>query len=533
MSNPPEFYKYKWHNSNSIPVEIQVGICRLEMAKYDGFFCNQDLFTDDISISAQIICNNVAVHESPSSSYTAWCDSYRRSFVWDYVMLFPLKIRDLPFDSLIAFTVKNTAGKVIGSTTMRFFDSNGLLKVGKQKLVFYVEKEADRNTILGYNSTPGELYDEFSKSDQQFKTEKQLETFMNSNSTSDSGSSRLEWLDKLTFTQLQLSLGQNVSLSSNNNDINIYNNTTTNNSNSSSNAGYSISSPTSPIAVQNTAKLSDGPSPSGADDPAFRSACYLIVELPHHTQPVLYEEYASRSNSSILAAVHDPPTSLMQMAKKVSEFLDYSSLDSTVLEFNLGARGLDQRSLVVIADWESDFSIDNNNIFEDMHKKTTQNIIGRGNFDPYTKPNLHEKEMIDRIVKSVKQMQYEERELLYRFRYTLTENPKALVKFLYVVEWDNDTEVAELPTLLTMWKEKAPIDLADALKLLGKGVQFQHIFVRSFAVEVLSSCNDKELLDYLLQLVQVFIIELSRISVSSYIFYTNMSLFVYLFIILL
>lgn len=58
--------------------------------------------------------------------------------------------------------------------------------------------------------------------------------------------------------------------------------------------------------------------------------------------------------------------------------------------------------------------------------------------------------------------------ILVRFRYSLTENRRALVKFLYSVNWDDEKEVAEVPTLLALWSKNAPIDVADALKLLSK-----------------------------------------------------------------
>jgi hypothetical protein len=50
----------------------------------------------------------------------------------------------------------------------------------------------------------------------------------------------------------------------------------------------------------------------------------------------------------------------------------------------------------------------------------------------------------------------------------LTENKKALTKFLFTVNWDEASEVAELPVLFSLWKARAPIDVADALRLLSK-----------------------------------------------------------------
>jgi len=46
------------------------------------------------------------------------------------------------------------------------------------------------------------------------------------------------------------------------------------------------------------------------------------------------------------------------------------------------------------------------------------------------------------------------------------------------VDWSMEDEVAEAPVLLALWKTKAPIDISDALKLLGGDRNFQRTFVR-------------------------------------------------------
>jgi hypothetical protein len=51
-------------------------------------------------------------------------------------------------------------------------------------------------------------------------------------------------------------------------------------------------------------------------------------------------------------------------------------------------------------------------------------------------------------------------------------------------------------------QEKAPIEVSAALKLLSGGKSFSYPLVRKYAVEVLESANDSELLILLLQLVQ-------------------------------
>lgn len=51
-------------------------------------------------------------------------------------------------------------------------------------------------------------------------------------------------------------------------------------------------------------------------------------------------------------------------------------------------------------------------------------------------------------------------------------------------------------------QQKAPIDVADALKLLSGGKAFQSPLVRKYAVDVLRTASDEELHILLLQLVQ-------------------------------
>lgn len=108
------------------------------------------------------------------------------------------------------------------------------------------------------------------------------------------------------------------------------------------------------------------------------------------------------------------------------------------------------------------------NLSEDQNRRLSQNAR-RGAADASAKPNLAEREQLERIVHRVgHQMSVEEIDILYKYRYSLTENKKALTKFLFAVNWDEDSEVAELPALFSLWKQRAPIDVADALRLLSK-----------------------------------------------------------------
>jgi len=81
-------------------------------------------------------------------------------------------------------------------------------------------------------------------------------------------------------------------------------------------------------------------------------------------------------------------------------------------------------------------------------------------------------------------------------------NRRALTKFLLAVEWTVESEVVQAAELLEQWRERSPIEVTDALKLLGKNVAFQTGLVRSYAIDTLAAAPDGELVLYLLQLVQ-------------------------------
>ncbi|KFH73635.1 hypothetical protein MVEG_00850 [Podila verticillata NRRL 6337] len=91
----------------------------------------------------------------------------------------------------------------------------------------------------------------------------------------------------------------------------------------------------------------------------------------------------------------------------------------------------------------------------------------------------------------------EEKDLLWKFRFYLTRDKRALTKFLKSVVWSDPAEAKQAVDLLPAWVD---IDVDDALELLGSG--FENREVRSYAVGQLRSANDDDLLLFLLQLVQ-------------------------------
>ena len=93
-------------------------------------------------------------------------------------------------------------------------------------------------------------------------------------------------------------------------------------------------------------------------------------------------------------------------------------------------------------------------------------------------------------------------DLLWRFRFSLVDNRRALTKFLLAVDWTVESEQVQAAELLEQWRRRSPIEVTDALKLLGKHVAFQTNLVRAYAIDTLAEAPDAELRLYLLQLVQ-------------------------------
>ncbi|KAI8479545.1 Phosphatidylinositol 3-kinase catalytic subunit type 3, partial [Branchiostoma belcheri] len=94
-------------------------------------------------------------------------------------------------------------------------------------------------------------------------------------------------------------------------------------------------------------------------------------------------------------------------------------------------------------------------------------------------------------------MSLEEQDLVWKFRFYLTNQKKALTKFLKCVNWTLPQEAKQALELLYKWQ---PIDVDDALELLSP--QFGNLMVRRYAVSRLQQAEDEDLLLYLLQLVQ-------------------------------
>ncbi|KAG9294695.1 hypothetical protein G9A89_008174 [Geosiphon pyriformis] len=189
--------------------------------------------------------------------------------------------------------------------------------------------------------------------------------------------------------------------------------------------------------------------------------------------------------------------------------LSVSPLSSTLVQSQPHSSSLSEPSMNLIVDPE----INRENPVEAKHRR-----LGRshrsGPLDRDLKPNAKIRDELNQILKypPTQSLTAEEKDLLWKFRFYLTRDKKALTKFLKCVVWTDPTEVKQAVDLLSQW---ADIDVDDSLELLG--ANFENRAVRGYAVSQLKKADDDELLLYLLQLVQAFKFEnISAKSSSSH-----------------
>lgn len=87
--------------------------------------------------------------------------------------------------------------------------------------------------------------------------------------------------------------------------------------------------------------------------------------------------------------------------------------------------------------------------------------------------------------------------MIWKYRFYLKNQKKALTKFLKCISWKSKHEVKQALELLAQW---SPMDVEDSLELLSP--IFEHPSVRKYAISRLNQASDEDLLLYLLQLVQ-------------------------------
>jgi len=222
-------------------------------------------------------------------------------------------------------------------------------------------------------------------------------------------------------------------------------------------------------------------------DERDRPRGWIVLDLPTFEIPILHEEtfYPTPSQGACGTVA---PLDLVVHRKRGRPIVNHPSL----------AEEHNPLDLVAFLDYENE----EDNPVEDKYRTLAHDLL-RGLVDPALKPDRKQREKLAAIIESPSyHPTREEKDLLWRFRFSLVDNRKALTKFLLAVDWTVDSEVVQAAELLEQWRKRSPIEVTDALKLLGKNVAFQTSLVRSYAIDTLAAAPDSELRLYLLQLVQ-------------------------------
>ncbi|XP_015590775.1 phosphatidylinositol 3-kinase catalytic subunit type 3 isoform X3 [Cephus cinctus] len=145
-----------------------------------------------------------------------------------------------------------------------------------------------------------------------------------------------------------------------------------------------------------------------------------------------------------------------------------------------------------------DYEILQENLVEAKHHKLARSLRSGGNTREL-KPTSSVRDALNTILAypPTTALSTEEQDLIWKFRFYLSNQKKALTKFVKCVNWKVAGEERQALEMLVLW---APPDPEDALELLGPA--FTHPAVRCYAIARLSQAPDDDLMLYLLQLVQ-------------------------------
>ncbi|KAL7498266.1 hypothetical protein ACHAWT_009221 [Skeletonema menzelii] len=489
------------------------------------------------------------------ANLTSQCGKDWSTVTFDSMISLPVRWRDLTRDACLTLNiycdgdVSNHDGDVndgngpserkVWGTTLSLFDENGKLRSGLYKLKLYPNTLADGG--MGYQSK-----DETNKEDVV-----PIETFLEGGATpgivrsQDNNSTSSKWLDerkldkdqddpkwKASLILHELDRLETSTSSSNAGGANLGVGTaksqyTTTSSvpwldaltrercmdilNGDDDDEYSYTSSTSTTSTDQRRKETQRsntrlkqeklPSPTSS----HHNSPYLIVELPTPPIPVLHEEPFYPTTTYINA------NELIKFHSKFRSDDEESGLAVRISPMALDAPTTDTPQsflypLVQILDHEPPLTDENDNVqdnpAQDKYRILAHDLI-RGLVDPGLKPDRSQRARLERIIGSPSHhLSTEEKDLLWRFRFSLVDNRRALPKFLEAVDWSVESEVVQTVELLDQWRKRSPIEVTDALKLLGRNVAFQTSLVRSYAIDTLSKSSDEELRLYLLQLVQ-------------------------------
>ncbi|GAM23254.1 hypothetical protein SAMD00019534_064290, partial [Acytostelium subglobosum LB1] len=401
-----KIYKdFKFYFSSDIGVKYKIKICSLKGKRHkenapetvmkwidDPYLKNSSLYKDktlDLYITCTLYSDGKPLCSPEQTMFFLFTPGENR---WDETMTMPIKHKDLPFDTLMVFTIWDIYApnkKVpIGGTSFSVFSRSRIERRGKHKLLVWQDVEGNGDNP---STTPGKIQGK----DEVYRLEKLLKKYDRNLVPHN------DWLDSYALKEIE--------------------------------------------------KI------SRSGEQLNKDTLYLTIELPELELPILFKQQAC------------------QLYKPITT---------------------QKRSLVLINDVE----MNDHPCEQKYYRLNSYDKDDKDHKD--LKPNQLEFKSLTKLLKTPPNTQFAPKDsfLIWKFRYHLSNNKKALTKFLRCVEWNEAHQRSEALSILPKWD---PIDVADALELLSSTFSHKNTLnVRKYAVDILRKAVDEELLYYLLQLVQ-------------------------------
>ncbi|KAF2107132.1 kinase-like domain-containing protein [Lophiotrema nucula] len=422
----------------------------------------------ELYVTAQIWADSKPLTLPAQTAYK----SFKLSRIWNEWLSLPVTYSNLPAAAQLAVTVwdlspaedndSNLHAVPFGGTTIPLFDKDSTLQKGRQRCRLYRHKAADG---LSSTTTPwvipparrkGKNAETEHTTDEVVAEMQRLEDLLKKQEMGDIPQN--QWLDALVFKKMMKIRTEAVKAEA--------------------------------VAQSRQSKAhltgTNGDEQDGSGDGSEEELFYLDIELPRF------------DHSIVFADVEYPPPPISNIR------LDS---DSTILTrpppevsfgpgININGYGdADAGRLIRIYDPEIGMR---DNPAEQKHLRLMRNQQ-TDSLDRDRKPNVAVRDELNAIMNygPLREIRFKDRDLIWKFRYYLSRDKRALTKFVKAVNWKESIDVRQAAPMLDRWAE---IDIDAALELLGPS--FDHPIVRGYAVERLKKADDDELLVYLLQLVQ-------------------------------
>ncbi|KAI1379024.1 phosphatidylinositol 3-kinase [Hypoxylon crocopeplum] len=440
----------------------------------------------DLYVTVQVWAGSKPLTVPVQTSYKAFRNERR----WNEWLTLPITCKSLQINSYLAITIwdlsptggKQAQGHAIpfGGTTLPLFDQDNQLQKGRQKCLVHRHKQADGNDNTTTPSSIAKKKGGLKKEDdvlvdKEAEELERMEKLFKKHEMNEIP--RVEWLDQLVYRATE-----KRGLKAARNSV------------KSLQRQAALNADSAKDGQQEKATNSEAEDPPRPGPSKFM----LNVELPRFDFPVVFadHEYPPPPISSFQHLSASQSNIILKPPPEVAYGPGIDSPDN-----GMGGR------LIRIYDSEVGAR---DNPAESKHRRLVRSQHRHGILDKDLRPNAKVRDELNLIMSysPTHVLSPEEKDLVWKFRYHLTKDKRALTKFVKSVNWQDQSESKQAIQVLGKWTD---IDVDDALELLGP--TFDNRAVRTYAVERLRKADDDELLLYLLQLVQA--LKFEHISADS------------------